>query len=299
MDLLLWREFVAFSQYMNISQTAKHLHIAQPTLSTHLAALEREVGATLIVRDKTLRLTPAGRVFLKHAVDVLAGYDKTIDAVRNAPEDELSLTVFSNGGSCCGNRDFMYVVNRFLSSQQVVGVKNAFSGEANVFNILQDTSIDCVIAYVTPLATDVEAGIAFCELPSLGDNRMGLWIDKELPLAAKETLHWADCNDLMFPLYVHTPLWTGATQQMLSNHGVSYDYRILTGSSYNCLFELAQHEALLLDEYAAKSDYYAMHENRTFVLLDEPDAISRTYLAYREDRVCPALALLLDYVRAL
>jgi DNA-binding transcriptional LysR family regulator len=56
------REFVEFSKSMNYTTAAKKLFITQPALSSHIASLEKEIGAPLIVkRANHLVLTPAGK----------------------------------------------------------------------------------------------------------------------------------------------------------------------------------------------------------------------------------------------
>lgn len=44
MDLSYLREFITFSEYMNVSEAARRIHMAQPTLSHHIASVEKEVG---------------------------------------------------------------------------------------------------------------------------------------------------------------------------------------------------------------------------------------------------------------
>lgn len=57
------REFAVFSRYLSFTDAAKELFIAQSTLSTHIAALESDVGFSLIDRKAGNRLTDKGAVF--------------------------------------------------------------------------------------------------------------------------------------------------------------------------------------------------------------------------------------------
>jgi DNA-binding transcriptional LysR family regulator len=64
--------FVTVSQYLNFSEAANHLHIAQSAVSRSIAELEKEIGARLF--DRTKRgciLTPAGEVFLEEAFKMI------------------------------------------------------------------------------------------------------------------------------------------------------------------------------------------------------------------------------------
>jgi DNA-binding transcriptional LysR family regulator len=60
--------FLEVARLGSVSRAAKALYVTQPTLTTRLHALEREVGARLFRRTRQgMRLTDAGRAFLPHA----------------------------------------------------------------------------------------------------------------------------------------------------------------------------------------------------------------------------------------
>lgn len=59
--------FVTLAQERNFTKAADHLHIAQQSLSSHIAGLEKELGCQLFVRRNPLTLTYAGEVMLRYA----------------------------------------------------------------------------------------------------------------------------------------------------------------------------------------------------------------------------------------
>ena len=87
------REFVVFSRYLSFTDAAKELFIAQSTLSTHIAALESDVGFSLIDRKAGNRLTDKGAVFLDGARTLLDGLDETLARCREMGDPDATLRI--------------------------------------------------------------------------------------------------------------------------------------------------------------------------------------------------------------
>ncbi len=73
MELRQLRYFTAIVEEGSLSRAAARLHVSQPPLSTHLKALEQEIGATLLERgNRGVTPTAAGAVFYEEVAAVLA-----------------------------------------------------------------------------------------------------------------------------------------------------------------------------------------------------------------------------------
>ena len=77
MELRTLRYFLAAAQEENITKAADILHVTQPTLSRQIMDLERELGATLVLRGKNgLTLTEDGIFFRQRAQEIIELADR-------------------------------------------------------------------------------------------------------------------------------------------------------------------------------------------------------------------------------
>src|ERR1043166_1012225 len=82
MELRHLRYFVAVAREENVSRAALKLHVSQPAVSRQIRDLEDEIGFKLFERSaKAVRLTDAGRVFLREAEGVI---QRAADGVSTA-----------------------------------------------------------------------------------------------------------------------------------------------------------------------------------------------------------------------
>ncbi len=73
--------FIAVAEERSFTKAADRLGITQQTLSAHIAGVERELGARLLVRKVPLELTYAGEVFL--------GYARKMQALERSMQQEF------------------------------------------------------------------------------------------------------------------------------------------------------------------------------------------------------------------
>lgn len=80
MELRVLRYFLAVAREQSISGAANALHITQPALSRQLMDLERELGATLLIRggrNRPIELTEDGMRLRRRAEELIALADRT------------------------------------------------------------------------------------------------------------------------------------------------------------------------------------------------------------------------------
>ena len=89
MELRQVRYFVAVAETLNFRQASNRLHVSQPSLSVQIKQLEDELGVSLLQRSKRLvEITPAGKVFLSAAREVLLKLKQASAAALHAESGE-------------------------------------------------------------------------------------------------------------------------------------------------------------------------------------------------------------------
>ena len=85
MELRQLRYYVAVAEELHFGRAAQRLHISSPALSQQIIALERDVGAQLLLRDRRgVQLTAAGSSLLQDARQLLALAESARHRLRQA-----------------------------------------------------------------------------------------------------------------------------------------------------------------------------------------------------------------------
>ena len=111
MDFKQIEAFVNVIKYKSFSKAAEATFLTQPTISTHISSLEKELGVTLIDRlGKESRPTKQGRAFYNYAINLINTRERAIAAMGNFGKDisgEISIKTSSIPGQ--------YIVPRLVA----------------------------------------------------------------------------------------------------------------------------------------------------------------------------------------
>lgn len=81
MEIRVLQYFLAVAREQSIIRAAEALHLSQPTLSTQLKAMEKELGKQLLIRgtkgSRKVTLTDEGMILRKRAEEILSLVEKT------------------------------------------------------------------------------------------------------------------------------------------------------------------------------------------------------------------------------
>jgi DNA-binding transcriptional LysR family regulator len=94
MELRHLRYFVAIAEERGFNRAADRLHIAQPSLSQQMKALEREIGAPLFERARGSRgvtLTSAGALLLREARGIVGHVERSVNLVIRQVRDRMAV----------------------------------------------------------------------------------------------------------------------------------------------------------------------------------------------------------------
>ena len=111
MDFKQIEAFVNVIKYKSFSKAAEATFLTQPTISTHISSLEKELGVTLIDRlGKESRPTKQGRAFYNYAINLINTRERAIAAMGNFGKEisgEISIKTSSIPGQ--------YIVPRLVA----------------------------------------------------------------------------------------------------------------------------------------------------------------------------------------
>jgi len=84
MDFKQIEAFISVARFKSFSKAANTIFLSQPTISSHIASLERELNVQLFDRtSKEVYLTPAGKSFLEYAIDIVNTRNNAISNLSN------------------------------------------------------------------------------------------------------------------------------------------------------------------------------------------------------------------------
>ncbi|MBB5778265.1 LysR family transcriptional regulator [Nonomuraea jabiensis] len=177
MDLRYVRYAMAIARAGSLRRAATALHIAQPTLSEQLRALEKEIGVELFSRSSSgVQLTEAGEAFLAQATVAVDAFDRAVAAARN--RDTTARLGVADG--------LADVVARLLSQLQTSNLRVAPMGTAEQIVSIADGTLQAGLGYAPGSLPRGVARMLVHRFP------VRALLRRDHPLASYEALSLAD-----------------------------------------------------------------------------------------------------------
>ena len=100
MELRHLKYFIAVAEELHFSRAAKRLNMAQPPLSQQIQQLENELGVQLFFRtNRQVKLTDAGKIFLKNAYSIFKDIEKTCIVTRQTAKGKMGAIIVGFTGT--------------------------------------------------------------------------------------------------------------------------------------------------------------------------------------------------------
>lgn len=189
MELRVLQYFLAVAREGSISAAAASLHLSQPTLSTQLRQMEAELGRQLLIRgtrgSRRVALTDEGRIVRKRAEEILALVDKMEREVALS-DAAIEGDVYLGAGESDTVRLLVRAARRLGARCPRIRYHIASGNSVFVFDQLDKGLIDLGLVYA---AVD---GAKYESMPLPAQDRMGVLLRRDDPLAAREAVGPAD-----------------------------------------------------------------------------------------------------------
>ena len=156
MELRQLQYFQSVGQLLSITKTADKFHIAQPSITTAIQNLEKELGVQLIDRShRQIMLTAEGRVFLAKIDDVLARLSDSVREMNdfsglNRGHIRLGITPTTSG------LIFPRIFTDFRARYPQIELTSDEEGSLTVIKLLEQGELELGIIILSELSANLE-----------------------------------------------------------------------------------------------------------------------------------------------
>lgn len=192
MDISKLKAFICVVKWQSFTRAAAELYISQPALSKKISDFEKEIGTPLLVRDnRTMELTPAGKLLYAEAPSFLKIGDDLEAKVRNAglrPGSQLTLG--------CSGIEYGYlheIVEGFCKAYPDVSIVMHRFSAAEIKQMLLTNMVD--IAFQTHFEVEEEPEVDY--VPFCSDE-LAVVMSKNHPLAKEEEVSMEQFKDEVY-----------------------------------------------------------------------------------------------------
>lgn len=288
MDFRQLEAFVSTVEHKSFSAAAAALYLSQPTISSHVHSLEKELRVQLIHRTtKRFEVTSEGQRLYEYAVALLQLQKKAINELSDAPKKELHIGASSVPGQCI----LPQILGNYRQLCPDVCFQVVFSDSLDIIQQVSNGTLDIGL-----VGTTAESRCAF--VPFVSD---------ELVVAVPNTPHYQELISsgtplsqlLKEPIIMRTD-HSGTmreTQQFLQSLQISMDdlniiaYMNDAAAIQNCVIQGLGVSIMSRQTVEAS----AQRGDLLMVPLGEHALLRKLYIVYRESEFLPRTSL--DFIR--
>ncbi|MGI9386643.1 MAG: LysR substrate-binding domain-containing protein [Methyloligellaceae bacterium] len=255
----------------SFTEAAKHLHVGQPTISTHVGNLEKYFGAQLLHRSKRrIQLTPEGENLFRITSDIFGYEQEAIDYLRSLKSMDAGELKF------CAVRpyDVMELLDALRKKRRGIKYSVRLQSSENVIDDLIQFRSD--IGIVSREFSDPEIHSVFYR-----QHKVFVVVNKSHRLAKKSHIQLADLDGE--EMIVRT---ARSTTQAAFNQAAAK-----AGITINPVFEMESREgvreAIIRDMGIGviSETVYAPHKDIRPLVVDDADIFTRAYIVCLASRI--------------
>lgn len=152
--------FLAAVRHGSMTAAARQLVVTQPSVSSAVNALQRELGVTLMERrGRFVSPTPAGEAYVQYATDVLGLLERGARAAREAESTE-HVTLRIGAVTTAGEHIVAPLLRRFREAYPNLELTLNVGNRSQIFRQLNDHEVDVAVTGRFPKDLGAE-GVAF------------------------------------------------------------------------------------------------------------------------------------------
>ena len=198
MDLYQIEYFLAIAKYGGFSKAAERLDLSQPSLSTGIKKLEKELGVVLFERGgRRALLTPAGQSFLEQAENIRQQYRSALGKIR----DFQTRPILKLGVVCTLRiSSISNLVSRFRTQYPHITLELRDGPIDEIARWLEEGEIDLAL---TVLKGNESSKIAL----NLFQQSLKLAVPETHPFAQRDTIPFAELDGQPYIQRISCEFW--------------------------------------------------------------------------------------------
>jgi DNA-binding transcriptional LysR family regulator len=244
------RAFAAVAREGSFSRAAERLYVSQPAISKHVASLERELEAQLVVRNRRgASLTPAGDLLAEYvlrAEALLANARRALAAGGDAQVGTLALAASGIPGTYL----LPAILARFHEQHPAVELDFRLSTSGGALNLVRAHEVEVALVGGMTVPPELESEplvedeVVLIGPPSLGGRRLRAkdladrtWISREEGSATREAVESArwqiglrSVRTLELPSWESVKLAVGSSAGIAAISRFALDNELETGA---------------------------------------------------------------------
>ncbi|WP_304426563.1 LysR family transcriptional regulator [uncultured Adlercreutzia sp.] len=297
MEISLLREFIMLSQTLNYTKAAEILHLTQPTLSKHIVAMEKELGCSLLERDRRrVELTEAGNVFAAAALQMVDTYDNARDTIHEIQtHTPLKVTGVMSDSAIAS---IASIASTFLDAEGEPPIVYTPISETSYLESLLNGEFDIALASADLDVLD-DMGLAYA--PLIRSPFVAL-VSLDNPLSSLKRVTMDDLRNYRFVKFADTYALGGWAniERVCQSHGYTPRTRTVLGRTHMnyCTVPLGVEDVMILQASTPQLRYLSDFAKVAVLPVADDDATFRLYALYKKDNFERVRAALDAYGRA-